>query len=71
MTQIERAKASATIIEDQTPISSKTSGINNTAPIWNTRVLNVETMAEIKPLFSAVKNEEVNIFKPEKINEKE
>ena len=38
---------------------------------WKPNVLNIASIAEIKPLFNAVKNELIKMAKPENINEKE
>ena len=64
------AKISDKIADSHMPLICKNIGKTNTQSIWKTSVLNIETNAEISPLFSAVKNDEVNMFMPEKINEK-
>ena len=51
------------------PLIPKISGINNTDNVWKIKVLQVDEIAEIKPLFKAVKNDEVNTFKPYKMKE--
>lgn len=66
---IDKAKTSATTVEAQIPFILNNNGKINTQAIWNTNVLAIETIAEIKPLFSAVKKEEVNTFIPENIND--
>ena len=68
---IKTAIASATTIDHQIPFPPQTRGKTITAATWKTSVLKNEIIAEIGPLFSAVKNDEPYIAKPEKINEKE
>lgn len=58
-------------MEYHIPSMSNISGSISTAAIWNTSVLRNEIAAEIKPLFSAVKNDEPNIEKPANKNENE
>ena len=64
------AKISAKIADSHMPLICKNIGKMNTQSIWKTSVLKIETNADINPLFNAVKNDEVNMFIPEKINEK-
>ena len=54
----------------QIPLSPKNSGSINTAPIWKTSVLAIEIIADIIPLFKAVKKLDVKILHPVSRNEK-
>ena len=65
---ITNAHISANATDIQTPSSLKNTGRISTAAIWNTSVLRNDTAAEIAPLLSAVKNEDVNILNPENRN---
>ena len=66
------ARASATTIENQIPSTPlKIIGKIITAATWKTRVLINEMIAEIGPLFRAVKNDEPKIANPENKKEKE
>ena len=60
---------SANTTDNQIPSTSKKRGNMSTAPTWNTNVLKKEIIAEISPLFSAVKNDEPKMLKP--LNKKE
>ena len=51
------------------PLIPKISGINNTDNVWKIKVLQVDEIAEINPLFKAVKNDEVNTFNPYNMKE--
>ena len=64
------AVSSAITTEAQIPSTGgfQTSGNNNTAAIWNTNVLKNDIIAEIRPLFKAVKNPEPNIAIPQNKN---
>ena len=53
------------------PSSLNINGSSSTEAVWNTSVRKNETAAEIAPLFNAVKNEDVKIFIPARINENE
>ena len=66
------AASSATTMDIQIPSSSNTSGNKITAAIWKTNVLKNDMTAEIRPLLSAVKNDEPKMAKPakRKLNEK-
>ena len=65
ITVIQTAAISAATVENHIPSSPQMSGNNITAAIWNTRVRINEIAADTVPLFSAVKNDEPNIAKPE------
>ena len=69
------ARASAITTDSQIPIISLPSGKSNgkikTAATWKTNVLKNEIIAEIGPLFKAVKKEEPKIANPANKNEKE
>lgn len=64
MTEMIVAKTSATVIAYQMPSTSNRSGRRMTEDVWNTSVRRKEIAAEMKPLFSAVKNDEAKILKP-------
>ena len=53
------------MIELHTPFSSRNSGSTNTQMIWNTSVRANEITADTSPLFSAVKNAEPKMLKPQ------
>ena len=53
------------------PSSCQISGSSSTAATWNTSVRKNDISAEVSPSFSAVKNEEPKIEKPENRNENE
>ena len=69
------AASSAMIMQPQSsssalrPISSKRYGMRITLPHSNTRVRKNEIVAEIRPLLSAVKNDEPKILIPDSIKE--
>ena len=71
-TDKEAAASSATTMDIQIPSSSNTSGNSITAAIWKTSVLKNDMSAEIRPLLSAVKNDEPKMANPakRKLNEK-
>lgn len=58
------AKNSAAIIEVQIPVTPNRYERRYTILIWQTSVLNAETIAEISPFPSAVKKDDVYIFMP-------
>ena len=62
---------SANTMESHIPSNSQINGNNNTNPTCNTNVLIKEMSAEITPLLSAVKKQELNIENPTTKNEKE
>lgn len=62
------AHTSANATENHTPSSLKNIGRISTAASWNTSVRRNDTAAEIAPLFSAVKNDEHQMLKPESRN---
>ena len=68
--QIISAITSETTVEIQIPFTPQISGSKSTVPICKISVLHTDTMAEISPLLSAVKNEDVNMFKLENMNAK-
>lgn len=68
ISEITNAQTSANATDIQIPSKSKNTGRISTAASWNTSVLRNETAADIAPLFSAVKNDEVNILNPENRN---
>ena len=70
ITHNTRDNISAKIVEYHIPFNPKASGNSNTQPVWKIKVLQVDDIAEIKPLFNAVKNVEVNVFNPYNMNEK-
>ena len=47
----------------QIPVTPHNNGKTKTQITWKTNVRHIETNAEIKPLFNAVKNDEIKIFK--------
>ena len=57
-------KSSAKATAIQIPLIPNKIGSVITTIIWNTSVLKKEIVADIRPLFSAVKNEEPYILKP-------
>lgn len=57
--------------EYQMPSTPKSKGKTKTGVIWNTIDLAKDNIAEIKPLFRAVKNPEANIVIPVKANPNE
>ena len=59
-----RDKNSATITDTHMPVSPNAMGRIITAAIWNIRVRAKDTIAEISPLLSAVKNDDVNMLNP-------
>ena len=65
------ARSSAMTNDSHTPSISITKGKSNTAEVWNTRVLKKDIIAEIRPLFNAVKNDEPKIAIPQNKNENE
>ena len=65
------ASPSATMIAAHMPLSSNAIGKSNTAPIWNISVRANDTIAEIRPLLRAVKNDEVKMLNPINMNEME
>ena len=68
MTEMIVENTSATVIAYQMPSTSKISGSRITDDVWKTSVRKKEIAAEIRPLFSAVKNEDAKILKPENRN---
>ena len=64
ITVIKAERNSATIIETHIPSTPMISGRMNTAAIWNTSVRQIAIIAEMIPLFKAVKNDDPNIEKP-------
>ena len=72
LTDNAAAASSATTMDIQIPSSSNTSGNSITAAIWKTSVLKNDMSAEIRPLLSAVKNDEPKMANPakRKLNEK-
>lgn len=65
------AMTSAATMESQIPSTCQNNGKINTAAAWNTMVLIKEMAADIRPLFNAVKNEELKMTNPENKKEKE
>ena len=65
------APASANTFDNQIPSVCNSNGRNKIAIIWNTKVLVKEIIADITPLFKAVKKDDANIFKPVNKNENE
>ena len=65
------AKNSPITIDNQIPFIPINIGSINTVIIWKTAVLDVEIIAEISPLFNAVKNDEPKILKPANKNPNE
>ena len=63
------ANTSATVIAHQMPSRPKSAGSSSTHSVWNTSVRRKEIAAEIAPLLSAVKNDEVKMLKPAIRNE--
>ena len=59
-----KAHTSATISAIQMPFIPHSNGNTKTAAHWKTSVLKKEMSAETKPLFNAVKKEEVERFAP-------
>ena len=57
---------SATATEIQIPSSFHTRGSSSRAGIWNRKTREKERIAEMKPLFNAVKKEETKIENPAK-----
>lgn len=66
-----KAKTSAKVIDHHIPSIPKISGSMITDANWKTKVLKNETIAEMTPLFNAVKKDEINILNPAKIKTKE
>ena len=66
---ITNAINSANTTDNQIPSIPKTSGNRSTAPTWNTSVLKNEIIAEMIPLFNAVKKDEPKMLKPLSKNE--
>lgn len=62
------ARISAATVENQMPSMPQISGSRRTQAIWNIRVRRKEIAAEMKPLLSAVKNEEPKMEIPENRN---
>ena len=63
MTRI--AIASAKVTESHMPLMPRKIGRISTQTIWKTSVRKKEIVAETNPLFSAVKNAELKILKPQ------
>ena len=60
-----KAGISAAAMDHQTPSTPNRLGRISTASIWKTSVRRKDTAAEIAPLFSAVKKDEMKMLKPE------
>ena len=71
VTVVIRASISEISMEYHIPSSSKRMGKRSTPRSWYTRVLIKDSAADTGPLFRAVKNEDVNIQKPESKKESE
>lgn len=65
------AHTSATVMAHQIPSIPNSSGKMRTDSIWKTKVRRKEIVAEITPLFNAVKKADAKMFKPDKINANE
>ena len=59
------------IKDNQIPLTPQNKGKTKTHAIWKTIVRQKEINAEIKPLLSAVKNDDVKMLIPEKIKDNE
>ena len=66
---ITAAPSSAAIIENHMPFRPNSVGRISTQPVWKIIVLENDTMAEMIPLLSDVKNAEINIGIPINKNE--
>ena len=71
VTDSSAAISSAITTESHIPSISITKGSKSTAAIWNTKVRKNDIVAEIRPLFSAVKKDEPKMARPAKRKEKE
>ena len=67
MADMISAMTSATTTASHTPSSPRKIGRIRTAPLWNTRVLRKEIVADTIPLPRAVKKAEPQILKPQMI----
>ena len=71
MTEMVVAKISAAVMAYQMPSTPNRSGSRRTEEVWKTSVRRKEMAAEMRPLLSAVKNEDAKILKPANRNANE